>query len=101
MMRGVSRSARLMQIDPKSEHHCSVAVTTLTAKPECRASVGGRHQRPHRQITARAIVTRNPSARRPPLGSVLYRKQVPTVCTWDACEEVRAFEASTFSTHTV
>lgn len=37
----------------------------------------------------------------PPLGSVLYRKQVPTVCTWDACEEVRAFEASTFSTHTV
>jgi hypothetical protein len=84
-----------MQIDPKSEHHGSVAVTTSAAKPECLASIRGRHQPPHRQIAARAIVTRNPSARRPPLGSVQYRKQVPTVCTWDACEEVRAFEAST------
>jgi hypothetical protein len=90
-----------MQIDPESKLHGSVAVTTSAAKPDCLASVGERHQRPHRQMAARAIVTGNPSARRLPLGSVQYRKQVPTVCTWDACEGIRAFEAGTCSTHTV
>lgn len=90
-----------MQIDPESEPHGSVAVTTSAAKPDCLVPVGERHPRPRRQIAARAIVTGNPSARRPPLDSVQYRKQVPTVCTWDACEDVRAFEAGTCSTHTV
>jgi hypothetical protein len=101
-MMGVSCDQRdLCKSLSTCEHRRSLAVTTSAAKPDCLGSVGGRHQRLHRQMAARAIVTGTQALGAPPLGSVQYRKQVPTVCTWDACEEVGAFEAGTCSTHTI